>query len=61
LNSRPRTFFGLLFRPGAEKSTMAKFVSGKRLATVSIASAMRKPTPRTRSYFCWASDDRFGT
>ena len=40
---------------------IAKFVSGKALATFSIASAMRKPTPITRSYCCRASDVRFGT
>ena len=40
---------------------IAKFVSGNFVATVSIASAIRKPTPITRSYFCWASVERFGT
>ena len=40
---------------------IAKFVSGNFLATVSIASDIRKPTPITMSYFCCASDERFGT
>ena len=40
---------------------IAKFVSGNCLATVLTESAIRKPTPITRSYFCWASVERFGT
>ena len=40
---------------------IAKFVSGNFVATVFIASDIRKPTPTTRSYFCWASVERFGT
>ena len=40
---------------------IANFVSGNFFATVSTASAMRNPTPITRSYFCWASEVRFGT
>jgi hypothetical protein len=39
---------------------IANLVFGNFEATVSIASAMRKPTPITRSYFCWASDERLG-
>ena len=39
---------------------IANLVFGNFLATVSTASAIRKPTPMTRSYFCWASVDRFG-
>ena len=52
---------GLPFIAACGKSMIAKFVSGNFLATVSIASAMRKPTPITMSYFCWASVERFGT
>ena len=40
---------------------IANFVFGNCLATFSVASAIRKPTAITRSYFCRASVDRFGT
>ena len=40
---------------------IAKFVSGKVFATFSVASAIRKPTAITRSYFWRASVVRFGT
>ena len=43
------------------KSTIAKFVCGNDLATLAVASPIRKPTATTRSYFWRASDDRFGT
>jgi hypothetical protein len=49
LKSRPRTFVGFDFMSASDESMMAKFTSGKRFATVSTASAMRKPTPMTRS------------
>ena len=52
---------GLPFRPTPELSMIANFVFGNFEATVPIASAIRKPTPITRSYFCWASVERFGT
>ena len=52
---------GLAFRAACEKSMIAKFVSGNFVATVFMASDIRKPTPITRSYFCWASVERFGT
>ena len=40
---------------------IAKFVCGNDLATLAIASPIRKPTPITRSYFWRASVERFGT
>ena len=52
---------GLSFRPACGKSMIAKFVSGNFFATVLMESAIRKPTPITRSNFCWASVERFGT
>src|SRR3954452_3288671 len=39
---------------------IANFTFGNFFATVATASAMRKPTPLTRSYFCWARVERFG-
>jgi hypothetical protein len=47
LNSRPWTFFGLLFIADCGESMMANFVVGKALATFSVALAMRKPTAIT--------------
>ncbi len=52
---------GLSFSDACDTSITANFVSGNFLATVFTASAMRKPTPITRSYFCCASVERFGT
>ena len=52
---------GLSLSAACGKSMIAKFVLGNFVATVSTASAIRKPTPMTRSYFCWASVERFGT
>ena len=40
---------------------IANFTLGKRLATVFVASAMRKPTAITTSKRCWASVERLGT
>jgi hypothetical protein len=51
----------LLFIAAAEESMIANFCCGKDFATVSVASAMRKPTATTRSYFWRASDERLGT
>jgi basic membrane protein A len=45
----------------ASTSMIANFVFGNFEATVFIASAIRKPTPITRSYFCCARLERFGT
>ena len=39
---------------------IANFCCGNFFATVSTASAIRKPLPMIRSYFCWASVVRFG-
>ena len=45
----------------AGKSMIANLVFGNDFATVSVASAMRKPFATIRSY-CWrASAERFGT
>ena len=40
---------------------IANFTFGNLPATFSVASAIRKPTAITRSYFCWASVVRLGT
>ena len=57
---RSAAFFGFFLRVVASTSMIANFVFGNFEATVFIASAIRKPTPITRSYFCWASVERFG-
>jgi hypothetical protein len=49
LKSRPRAFFGLCFMPTTSESMIAKLVFGNFDATVSIESAIRKPTPMIRS------------
>ena len=49
MNSRPSTFCGLPFMVVTSESMIANFVFGNFLATVSTASAIRKPTPITRS------------
>jgi hypothetical protein len=61
LNSRPLTFFGLLFIAACEESMIANFVSGTALATFSVAPPSGSRRRSTRSYFWRASDVRFGT